>query len=164
MAETRTENIERLSKLINGIDTCMLTTMDGGVLRSRPMSTQKFEFDGDLWFFTSTDTHKVEEIEKDSRVNVSYAAASKTSYVSVSGRATLLRDQAKIDEYWEPSHKLWFPDGKDDPKLILLKVEVEQAEYWDFSTGIITHVFSFLKTMVTGAEPDDSGDSTKITL
>ncbi len=49
----------------------MLTTIDtDGVLRSRPMSTQKTEIDGDLWFFTSDKTHKTEEIERENRVNV----------------------------------------------------------------------------------------------
>ncbi len=164
MENTREEAIEKLRELIKGIDICMLTTLDGGVLRSRPMSTQEFEFDGDLWFFTDLKTHKTEEIEKDDRVNVSYAAGSKTKYVSVSGRASLIKDQQKIDEFWRPSHKLWFPDGKDDPDLILLKVEVEQAEYWDLTSGVMVHIYSFLKSMITGAEPDDSGDSKKITL
>jgi len=39
----------------------MLTSLDGGIIRSRPMSTQQAEFDGDIWFFTSDNTHKVEE-------------------------------------------------------------------------------------------------------
>jgi general stress protein 26 len=164
MEETRQEAIEKLRDLTKGIDICMLTTNDGGVLRSRPMSTQDFEFNGDLWFFTDLKTHKAEEIKKDNRVNVSYVASSRTSYVSVSGTASLVKDQQKIDEYWKASHKAWFPKGKDDPDLILLKVEVEQAEYWDFASGILIHAYSFLRSMLTGAEPDDSGDSKKLTL
>lgn len=164
MTTKREEAIERLRDLIKGIDICMLTTNDAGVLRSRPMSTQDAEFDGTLWFFTDRNTHKVDEIQKDDRVNVSYIGGAKTSFVSVSGTAKLIRDQKKIDEYWKASHSLWFPKGKDDPDLHLLKVEVDQAEYWEISTGTIVHLLSTLKTLVTGAEPDDSGDSKKITL
>ena len=58
MADTRKESIEKLKDLIERIDFCMLTTIDEGHLHSRPMSTQQFEFDGDLWFFTGKSTAK----------------------------------------------------------------------------------------------------------
>jgi general stress protein 26 len=61
MANNRRESIEKIRELTEGIDFCMLTTVDEGHLRSRPMSTQEFEFDGDLWFFTSEETHKITE-------------------------------------------------------------------------------------------------------
>ena len=86
MADARQESIDKIKELTEGIDFCMLTTMDGGYLRSRPMSTQQFEFDGDLWFLTSDTTHKVEEIAKDNRVNVAYSAPDDNTYLSVSGR------------------------------------------------------------------------------
>lgn len=74
MIDKTRDSIEKIKELTEGIDFCMLTTIDSGHLRSRPMSTQKFDFDGDLWFLTSDDTHKVEEIAKDNRVNVAYSA------------------------------------------------------------------------------------------
>jgi general stress protein 26 len=131
MHHNRDEAINKLKELLEGIDFCMLTTIDQGHLRSRPMSTQEFEFDGDLWFFTSENTHKIEEIKKDNRVNVAYSKPDDNTYVSVSGRAEVVKDKAKIDELWSPILKAWFPEGKDDPKLCLLKIPVEQAEYWD---------------------------------
>lgn len=163
MENTKQESIEKLRGLIKNIDMAMLTTLDNGVLRSRPMSTQEMEPNGELWFFTSRSTHKAEEIARDNRVNVSYASG-KSTFVSVSGTASLVNDREKIDELWNPSHKLWFPNGKDDPDLVLLKVDVEQAEYWDFPSGTLVHLYSSLKSMVTGAAPDDSGDSQKLTL
>ncbi|MEJ7622556.1 MAG: pyridoxamine 5'-phosphate oxidase family protein [Pyrinomonadaceae bacterium] len=152
MAGTTTESIEKLKELIEGIDFCMLTTVDGGVLRSRPMSTQEFESDGDLWFFTSDDTHKVDEIVKDGRVNVAYSQPDKDRYVSVSGRGEISKDRAKIEELWSPVLKAWFPKGLDDPHLCLMKVSVEQAEYWDTPSGKIVQLVGFVKALVTGKE------------
>ena len=163
MQDTRQEAIEKLEKLIEGIDFAMLTTIDGDVLRSRPMSTQDFEFDGSLWFFTSSNTHKVDEIEKDNRVNVSYAAPDSNKYVSVSGTAEIIKDQAKIDEYWSEIHKAWFPEGKDSPDLVLLRVNVEQAEYWDSPSSTIVQIAGFLKAIATG-ERADGGENEKINL
>ena len=161
MHHNRKESIEKLKELILDIDFCMLTTMDEGYLRSRPMSTQEFGFDGDLWFFTSDNTHKVEEIAKDNRVNVAYSKADDDKYVSVSGRAEISKDRAKIEELWSPILKAWFPEGLDDPHLCLLRVSVEQAEYWDTPSGKIVQILGFVKALATGQEAS-YGENEKI--
>lgn len=163
MEDKRQESINKLNGLIKDVQTAMMTTIDHGVLRSRPMQTQDADFDGDLWFFTSTKTHKIEEIEKDNRVNVSYAALDSNTYVSVSGRASVVRDQDKIDEYWNEILRAWFPEGKDAPDLVLLRVEVEQAEYWDSSSSTLVQLAGFIKALATG-ERADGGDHEKIKL
>jgi general stress protein 26 len=163
MEDTRQQAIEKLNGLIKEMDFAMLTTNDGGVLRSRPMQTQDFDFDGDLWFFTSSNTHKAEEIERDNRVNVSYASPGDNSYISVSGRASLVKDREKIDEYWSDILKAWFPEGKDTPELVLLKVEVEQAEYWDAPSSKVAQALGFLKALATG-ERADVGENEKVNL
>src|SRR5689334_16524918 len=134
--ENRTDEVETLGEKIKGIRIAMLTTEDSdGKLRSRPMGTQDFEFDGDLWFFTGASSPKMSEVEHDQQVNLSYADPDDNRYVSVSGTAQLVRDRQKIDEYWKPFYKAWFPNGKDDPDLALLKVSVTKAEYWDASSS-----------------------------
>jgi general stress protein 26 len=163
MEEKRQESIAKLKDLIESIDFAMLTTVNGGQLRSRPMSTQKFEYDGDLWFFTSDQTHKIEEIEQDDRVNVAYAKPEDNVYVSVSGRAKLVKDKEKIEELWNPILKAWFPKGLDDPTLALLKISVEEAEYWDSPNSKIVQLYGFVKAMVTG-EPAKGGDHGKVKL
>jgi general stress protein 26 len=163
MEDTRHESIAKLKGFIEDIDFAMLTTINGGQLRSRPMSTQKFEFDGDLWFFTSDQTHKVDEIEKDNRVNVAYSKPEDNVYLSVSGRAQLVKDKEKIEELWNPILKAWFPEGLDDPTLSLLKISVEEAEYWDSPNSKIVQLVGFVKALVTGT-PADGGDHGKINL
>lgn len=163
MENTRRDSIEKISKLIEGIDFCMLTTIDGGKLRSRPMSTQQAEFDGEIWFFTSDNTHKVDEIAKDDRVCAAYAKPGDDTYVSVSGRAEIVRDRDKIKELWNPILKAWFPEGLDDPHLCLLKVTAEQAEYWDSPSGKLVQLFGFVKALATGEEAD-WGENEKVQL
>jgi general stress protein 26 len=163
MEEKRQESIAKLKDLIESIDFAMLTTVNGGQLRSRPMSTQKFELDGDLWFFTSDQTHKIEEIEQDSRVNVAYSKPEDNVYVSVSGRAELVKDKKKIEELWNPILKAWFPEGLDDPTLALLKISVEEAEYWDSPNSKIVQLYGFVKAIVTG-EAAKGGDHGKVSL
>jgi general stress protein 26 len=161
MEDKRQESIEKLKGLIEDIDFAMLTTHANGKLRSRPMSTQKFDFDGDLWFFTSDQTHKVEEIEKDNEVNVAYSKPEDNTYISVSGTASIVNDRDKIEELWNPILKAWFPKGLDDPTLCLLKVTVEEAEYWDSPSSTLVQIAGFVKALVTG-QSADGGDHGKV--
>ena len=163
MQYNRDESIKKIKELTEGIDFCMLTTIDGGALRSRPMSTQQFEFDGDLWFFTSDRTHKIDEIEKDDRVCVAYSKPDDNVYLSCSGSAEVVKDRDKIEELWNPIHKAWFPEGLDDPTLCLLKVRVEQAEYWESSSSTLVQLFGMVKAIATGQEAD-YGENKKLAL
>lgn len=161
---TREEAIAKLGELTQDIDFAMLTTIEeDGSLRSRPMSTQKVEFDGNLWFFVGASSPKSQEIQRDPRVNVSYAQPDKQRYVSVSGTGELVRDHAKIEELWNPLYKAWFEKGLDDPDLALLKVRVEQAEYWDAPSSKFVALAGFVKAIATGRRAE-IGENAKIDL
>lgn len=157
------EDTGKLWNMIKGIGFAMLTSDDGDVLRSRPMVASQKEFDGNLWFFTRASSHKVDEVERDRRVNVSYADAGQQNYVSMSGNARLVRDKATIHQHWGEALRTWFPKGIDDPDIALLKVEVTQAEYWDAPSSTMVHAYGYAKAVVTG-EPPHPGENKKLNL
>ena len=162
--DDRQEHIKKLGELIKGINIAMLTTLDeDGSLRSRPMATQQVEFDGDLYFFTHAGSGKVEEVEQDHDVGVSFADPKEQVYVSVSGKARLVRDKAKMRELWNPALKAWFPKELEDPDIALLKVHAEKAEYWDSPSSAVVHLFGVIKATVTG-RPASGGENEKIDL
>ena len=103
------------------------------------------------------------EIAELPKVNVSFADTDKQRYVSVSGTAQLVRDRAKIDELWRPEFKIWFPEGKDDPEVALLRISLEKAEYWDSPSSTIGYALSFVSSLVTGKQPD-LGENKKVDL
>jgi len=145
----RAQSIQQLAKLIEKVEIAMLTTeQSDGTLRSRPMATQQAPFDGTLWFLSSQKTAKIDEIKGHTRVNVAYANPSASTFVSVSGRAEVVRDPAKVRECWNESYKLWFPEGPDDQDVVLLKINVEQAEYWE-NNRLIT-LLGFAKAYLEG--------------
>lgn len=126
--------VKKLRKLLKNIRVAMLTTSaPDGSLRSRPMATPDEDFDGELWFFTRYHSGKTEEIQDQQKVNVSFAAPKNERFVSVSGTATVVRDPARIKDLWSREYKEWFPDGKKDPDLALLRVTIDRAAYWDRS-------------------------------
>ena len=123
--ERREDNLQKLREMVKDIDFCMLTTVDEtGDLHSRPMSSNgDIDPNGDLWFFTAASSHKVSEIENLPKVNVSFADPENQHYVSITGNAQLVRDRNKIAELWRPEFKMWFPEGKDDPEVALLRID-----------------------------------------
>ena len=161
--QRREDDLQKLRELVKDIDFCMLTTVDeNGDLHSRPMSANgEIEPNGDLWFFTSASSHKVSEIEKLPKVNVSFADPDNQHYVSISGTAQLVQDRNKINELWKPEFKMWFPEGKDDPDVALLRVSLEKAEYWDSPSSTIGYALNVVSSLVTGKEADE-GQNRKI--
>jgi general stress protein 26 len=163
-ALVRAEALEKLRSLIDDIKIAMLTTVEAdGTLRSRPMATLQFDTQaGDLWFFTRDDSPKADEIRGDRLVGLSYASPAKQDYVSISGRATLEHDKAKIAELWTPMAKIWFPQGVDDPQLALLRIEIDAAEYWDSPSSVVVQLYGLAKQAVAGAPPAELGEHAKI--
>ncbi len=163
--ENRNESLKKLRDLVKDINYCMLTSVDDdGSLHSRPMaSNREIEDNGDLWFFTKASSPKVDEINHDQHVNVSFAAPDKQTYVSLSGKAILVRDRAQIEALWKPDLKAWFPEETNDPDIALIKVSVEKAEYWDAPSGFVAKALGFVKAATTG-QPASSGENEKLTL
>jgi len=155
MSNTHTasrEAIEKVRELIKDIDTAMLTTIAPEGLVSRPLKTQDVEFDGDLWFLTSKDTDKYEELLDDPRVNVAYVGK---SYVSVRGEAELVNDPAKIKEFWNVAYEKLLDTTYDDPNLVLIKVRAETAEYWETGNKFKTALHLFKRLAGKDADASD---------
>jgi general stress protein 26 len=154
--------IEELWKLVDGIETAMLTTRRAdGHLVSRPMATQKRASGADFWFVTTKDSPKVKEIAAEPRVNLSYYKDRTREWVSVSGEALLSEDRAKIHELYAPDWRAWFEDeggakdgGPDDPRMVLIGVKAVTAQYMTVNKPQPLVLLEVVKGMVTGKAPD----------
>lgn len=163
MSDTRQDEKEKIWSLIKDARVAMLTSERDGQLYSRPMVASQKGFDGSLWFFTRKSSPKVAEVEGHRQVNVAYASASDNSYVSLSGVANLVEDRAAIEAHWNEWIKTWFPDGKGDPDLAMLRVDVDTAEYWDAPSSKMVLAFDYLKARITGQTPH-VGENRKVDI
>lgn len=160
---TGKDALERAKALIEDIDFTMLTTVDAqNRLVSRPMSTREMDDAGDIWFFTAEDTQKVDDVERDHDVGLSYCDAKGMRYVSVAGRASIVHDRAKMEQLWSPSLDIWFPDGLETPGIALLKVTPLDTEFWEPAHGKLVMAAGMLKALVTRDTPDDTTNHGRI--
>jgi general stress protein 26 len=154
------EKRKHLHEMIKGFDSAMLVTRTPvGDLRARPLAIAEAQEDGLLYFATSIESGKVHEVENEPQVGVTFQE--KRRFVSVTGRARIVRDRALIDELWSEAWKVWFPKGKEDPALCLLVVDATAAEYWD-NAGVkgISELFEAAAAYVKGTRPREDNDAT----
>ncbi|MFC7375511.1 MULTISPECIES: pyridoxamine 5'-phosphate oxidase family protein [unclassified Brachybacterium] len=147
-------DIENLSQQdvvdkLRASDLVMLTTaLPDGKLLSHPMAIQEVTDDADVWFFIGLTGGQADALRQEPHVNLAVADAG--SWLSVAGRAEFVDDHAKIDELWSDRAAAYFPDGKDDPDLGLLKVVGDSAQFWGLPGGKVAGIAQILKAKVSG--------------
>jgi general stress protein 26 len=155
------EELRKLAELLEKFRFAMLTTRSPeGELHAHPLTVQETEFDGDLWFVIGRHASAVTDIAGDARVGVSFSASD--AWLSITGTAHVVDDTARLREQWNAALEAWFPNGPEDPEVVLLKVDAEGAEYWDSPGGRIASAIAFVKHKVTGERYE--GDNDKIDL
>lgn len=123
--------VSSFAREMRKIDICtMVTQGTRGGLNSRPMSNNRdVTFKGDLYFFTDGKTKKVREIESNPQVVLNFEG-SKGLFISVKGKAKLIRDKDTIAEHWVKDLDMWFKKGIDTPGLTLIRVQGNKLRYW----------------------------------
>lgn len=152
----------KLGELIWRIRVALLTTIDlNGRLHARPVETLQIESNAILWFFTDWSSPKVDELQHDFQVSLGYSDPSAHSYVTVNGKARLVRDRAKAKEIWTIDQRAYYPKGPEDERLALLRVQIERAEYW-IAPGRVSYFVAAAKAMVTGEPVATIGEHRKV--
>jgi general stress protein 26 len=147
------DQLETIHQIMRGARFATVTTRGaGGALFSRPLAVLDHDFDGTVWFFTQDPSPKTDEIAGDPHVNVAYADGA--SHVSLSGTASVTRDAALIDRFWNPWAESWFEGGRDDPSVALLEVSADSVEFWHVDKPAVVRAFEVAKGLVTGKAPD----------
>lgn len=155
MADT-IERKEHLYDLLKDFDTAMLVTRSAEGMHGRPMAVAQLKADADAYFVSGIDTPKVAEIERDSNVVLIFQSA--RQFASVYGRVSVIRDQALIDRLWKEAWKVWFPKGKTDPSITVLKFDAEHAEYWDNAGAQgLKYAFKAAAAYMSGDRPQPDG-------
>jgi general stress protein 26 len=152
--------IDKLKSLAGDIRFCMYTTFENGRIQSKPMTAQDIDSDGNIWFFASRKDNSASQTLAPADVTLIYSDPGKSSYLSISGTAEAVEDEKKKEELWNPMAKAWFQDGKDDPDLLMIRVNTEEASYWDSGSSKMIVFFSMIKAAITGSTPDGGDHGT----
>lgn len=162
MAETSstTDDRQKVWELIKDIRVALLVTQgEDARLRGRPMAAMNKDFDGELWFASREAAPKLAEIAHQPQVLLAYSEPKSQDYVSISGTAAIVHDRDKVHELWSEPARVWFPAGPDDPNLVLVKVSVDTAEFWDAPSSTWVYAYGYAKARLTGKSPENVGEN-----
>jgi len=152
------EAVEKIKSLQKKASSCFFCTTirTGQPFSTRPMAVQKIDDDGTLWFLSSVDSNKNEDLANDPIVQLLFQGSDYSDFFYIYGMATVSQDREKIKELWNPALKVWFTEGEDDPRITVIRVDPTDGYYWDTKHN---KAVAFLKRAVgaiTGKTLDDS--------
>ena len=157
-----TAELQKFYDMVDDIEIAMMTTRRAdGHLVSRAMATQRRAAGADLWFVTRDGMGKLEELEQDPHVNLSYYKDRTREWISVSGLATVSRDRQKVRELYAEDWRAWFPDEgdsrhgtPDDPRMVLVGVTVHAAVFLEVNKPQPVVLYEVVKGWLTKSMPD----------
>ena len=155
-------SIDRVWDIIEKVGVCMLTTQFPGGLRARPLEARPDRDAGLIFFVTDLHSTKEEEIAASPEVGLVFIDASDKAYLSITGRAGVIRDSEKTKIFWRKTDEVWWA-SPSDPDVCLLRIEPLTAELWDGPASAIVTAFEFAKAKLTGEEPN-LGENRKVTV
>lgn len=151
---TNQEAIKKIKELAEG-KMCLFCTKENEMLESRPMSAIQVDDSGDIWFFSAKNSDKNRQVGTNPESYLMFIEPSKQHYLSLTTHVDIVHDQKKVDELWNEFMNAWFPEGKNDPQISLLRASVKSGHYWDEKDG---HLIGTLKAglkAITGGKTDD---------
>lgn len=155
MSQALSEHVEQAERLWSELDKArfgMLGLTDGRS-HMQPMTIYADKAEGAIWFFTKKTTDLARETGAGHYAMLCVMAKDQEFQACIGGELTLDHDQAKIDAYWNPVVSAWFPEGKDDPDLTLLKLTPADAQMWVMRGGPLRFAFEIARANLTHTEP-----------
>lgn len=153
--------IEKIRALVDKAGTCFFCTKVAmGGSGARPMSVQKIDEEGTLWFLSANDSHKNHELVIAPEVTLYFQGSPHSDFLVLEGDATVSTSREKIEELWEPILKTWFTEGIDDPRISVIKVVPTEGYYWDTKHGNAVAGIKMLIGAALGKTMDDSIEGT----
>ena len=107
---------------------------------ARPMTARFEGRSGPIWFFSAKDTAIVENATHGHRSMFTFASKGHDLFATVHGTLSVDNDRAVIDRLWNRFVAAWYEEGKDDPKLALLRFEPERAEIWEDEWSLVAGI------------------------
>lgn len=158
------EAIKKLKELAESARTCMFaTSLDETPIPARPMSLKEVDKEGNLWFISSKESMKNQDIKQSSDVQLFFSNTGASEYLSIFGNAKIFTDRHTIEEKWTAMANAWF-DGKDDPDVTIIRVKPEETKYWDTENGKMITLIKMATSALTGKKHDEGGVEGKLSV
>ncbi|WP_306120612.1 MULTISPECIES: pyridoxamine 5'-phosphate oxidase family protein [unclassified Roseitalea] len=130
----------------------------------QPMAPMVARDEEAIWFFTKTDTDLVEAVgDSGGLVHLCVVGKDHDYHACLRGHLTRHMDQAHVDRFWSPMVEAWYEQGKDDPRMTMLRFVPADAEIWASTDSTLKFGWEIARANVSSHEPE-VGYKTAITF
>lgn len=129
----------------------------------QPMTAFCERHNGQIWFFSRTDTDLARAAAEGGEAMFIVQAKDQGFQACMGGRLSAVQDRQRIETYWNAVVAAWYPEGKDDPRLTLLRLDLDDAQVWLSETNPVAFGLQIAKANMTHTEPD-VGESASVRL
>lgn len=106
----------------------LMVGLADGQSHSEPLTAQLDKDQVDtIWFFIGKDNR----LATGGPAMAQFVSKGQDFFACLSGNVTVDNDPAMIDKLWSKPVEAWFPAGKNDPNLALLRFDIDDAELWE---------------------------------
>ena len=153
-----------LYDLLKNFDIAMLVTHHSRKMHARPMAIARLDKEMVTYLLTDLDSVKVHEINENPDASLTFQSSSQ--FASLKGEVTVSHERELLETMWKEIWKVWFPLGKADPNIAIIKFTPYEGEFWDNAgMQVIKYVYGAAKAYITGERPTlDSNQHNKIKL
>ena len=110
---------------------------------AQPMTAQLLD-DGYIYFFTTRDNTIVQNMHQNRRAIATFVSKGHDLFATINGNLAEDQDRAKIDALWNPHVAAWYEGGKDDPQLLLIRLDPDSAQIWLNENNVLAGIKSLL--------------------
>lgn len=113
----------------------IMLQLDHDPATAAPMSAQlDADVSGMIWFFTSRQSRFAEL----GPVTATLCAKGHDLFARFAGTLAEEKDHARFEKQWNAYVAAWFPGGKTDPDILMLRMDLGDAAIWDANLGLLT--------------------------
>jgi general stress protein 26 len=161
MADTKVSESEALKAFWDQLDdgSTVMLGLDAADQHTQPMTAFPEREAGLIWFFTRDDTDIARETATDIEARLILMSKDRKVFADVRGMLMLAHDKDRIDRYWNPMVAAWYPEGKDDPHLTLLRFVPDEGQVWVSEKGLVRLGFQIAKANLTKTKPNVGGST-----
>ena len=151
-----TEARDRMWDEIDDVRVGMLG-LTGSDQHLQPMTAYTDREANALWFISASDTDLVRATASLSGARYVTGGKDGDFWVDVTGRLSVVEDQAKLDELWNAFAAAWFKDGKESPRVTLLRMDLSEAAIWMNEASKLGFLWEVAKANLDEDETPDVG-------
>jgi general stress protein 26 len=149
---SQTEIEERLWKAVEANHRTGMLGVNGDGHHFQPMTAFIERETNQIWFFAHNDSDLA--LAAEGGAEATYIVQTDDLWACIDGRLTADHDQARIDRFWNVHVAAWYPQGKEDPRLTLLRFDGADAGVWLSDAGPMKYAIEVAKANVTKSTPD----------